>query len=400
MTVLTVSESNTISCRSGAWGAVFAMTLCVSALIASEFMPVSLLTPLASDLHLTEGQAGQAISVSGIFAVLMSLLVARATRGIDRRTVLLAFTLLMIASGTIVAFASNFAVLMAGRALLGICIGGFWSMTTATVMRLVPKESVPRALAVLNGGNALATTVAAPLGSFLGAYVGWRGAFFCVVPLAAVTFVWQLVSMPSMPPQIRAGAANVFTVLRRPQVPYGMLAIMFLFMGQFALFTYLRPFLETVTRVNVSTLSLNLLALGLAGLVGTYLIGAMLKRRLYGVLIAIPLAMAAIAVALIAFGRWPLGTALLLGGWGLVGTPAPVGWGTWLSKTLPRDAEAGGGLMVAVIQLAVTLGATLGGFLFDLSGFRSTFGLSAAMLCASALLAFLASRGRLPRIPA
>jgi predicted MFS family arabinose efflux permease len=90
------------------------MTLCVSALIASEFMPVSLLTPIASDLHLTEGQAGQAISVSGIFAVLTSLLVARATARIDRRIVLLAFTLLMIVSGAIVAIAPNFATLMAG----------------------------------------------------------------------------------------------------------------------------------------------------------------------------------------------------------------------------------------------------------------------------------------------
>src|SRR5258708_28434010 len=156
MTVLSVSESNTISCRSGAWGAVFAMTLCVSALIASEFMPVSLLTPLASDLHLTAGQAGQAISVSGIFAVVMSLLVSRATRGIDRRTVLLALTLLMIASGTIVAFAPNFAVLMAGRALLGICLVCFSSIATATVMRLVSNESGPPAAAVLNGGKSLA----------------------------------------------------------------------------------------------------------------------------------------------------------------------------------------------------------------------------------------------------
>ena len=32
--------------------------------------------------------------------------------------------------------------------------------------------------------------------------------------------------------------------------------------------------------------------------------------------------------------------------WGPVGTPAPVGWGTWLSRTLPADADAGGGLMV------------------------------------------------------
>ena len=55
------------------WSAVGALTLCVSALIASEFLPVSLLTPLAADLHLTEGQAGQAIAVSGAFAVLTSL---------------------------------------------------------------------------------------------------------------------------------------------------------------------------------------------------------------------------------------------------------------------------------------------------------------------------------------
>ena len=169
----------------GGWTAVFALTLCVSTLIASEFMPVSLLTPIASGLAVTEGQAGQAIAVSGIFAVITSLFIASATRGLDRRALLLALTALMIVSGAIVAFAPNYEIFMAGRALLGVVIGGFWSMSTATVMRLVSEDAVPRALALLNGGNALATTIAAPLGSYLGQYIGWRGAFFCVVPLAA-----------------------------------------------------------------------------------------------------------------------------------------------------------------------------------------------------------------------
>src|SRR3954468_7248362 len=165
-----------ISQPKGGWGAVFALTLCVSTLIASEFMPVSLLTPIASGLHLTEGQAGQAIAVSGIFAVLTSLFISSATRGVDRRSLLLSLTGVMIASGLMVAFAPTYAVFMAGRALLGVVIGGFWSMSTATVMRLVPEKDVPRALALLNGGNALATTIAAPLGSFLGQFIGWRGA--------------------------------------------------------------------------------------------------------------------------------------------------------------------------------------------------------------------------------
>src|SRR3712207_9343783 len=105
---------------------------------------------------------------------------------------------------------------MVGRALIGVVIGGFWSMSTAVVMRLVPEDEVPRALALLNGGNALATTIAAPLGSFLGQYIGWRGAFFSVVPLAVLTFGWQFLTLPSMPSSRASGALNVFRVLLRP----------------------------------------------------------------------------------------------------------------------------------------------------------------------------------------
>ena len=376
----------------GGWGSVFALTLCVSTLIASEFMPVSLLTPIASDLRVTDGQAGQAIAISGIFAVLTSLFIASATRGVDRRSLLLWLTGLMIASGAIVAFASSYPVLMLGRALIGVVIGGFWSMSTATVMRLVPEPDVPRALALLNGGNALATTIAAPLGSFLGQYIGWRGAFFCVVPLAVATLVWQFISLPKMPSRERASAAAVFNLLRRPHVPLGMLAVGLFFAGQFALFTYLRPFLETVTGVSVSTLSLILLVIGVAGLAGTYLIGLLLRKSLYGLLVGMPLAMAAIAVGLIALGWSVAAVAVLLALWGLIGTAAPVGWWTWMSKVLPNDAEAGGGLMVAVIQLSITLGASTGGLLFDGLGYRASFGASVVLLGLSALVALVASR--------
>jgi predicted MFS family arabinose efflux permease len=378
--------------RAGSWGAVCALTLCVSTLIASEFMPVSLLTPIAADLHMTEGHAGQAIAVSGLFAVLTSLIISPATRNTDRKLVLLALTGLMIVSGLMVVFAPNTTVFMGGRALVGVVIGGFWSMSAATVMRLVPEAQAPKALGLLNGGNALATTIAAPLGSFMGQYIGWRGAFFLVVPLGALTLAWQYLSLPAMPTEGKPHRGSVFRVLRRPQTPAGFAAMAALFMGQFALFTYLRPFLETVTRVNVSTLSLMLLGLGASGLLGTYLIGLLLRRGLHRLLIGMPLVMAAIALALIGLAASPLAAGLLLAAWGLVSTAAPVAWWTWLSKVLPDDAEAGGGLMVAVIQLAITVGAATGGLLVDASGYPAAFGASAVILCASAGLAFLGSR--------
>jgi predicted MFS family arabinose efflux permease len=338
----------------GGWSAVLALTLCVGTLIASEFMPVSLLTPLASDLRLTEGMAGQAIAVSGLFAVLTSLGIGRVV-GWNRRTVLLGLTGLMAVSGLLVAFAPNAVVFMIGRALIGVVIGGFWSLSAATVMRLVPSDQVPRALAVLNGGNAIATMVAAPLGAFMGQFIGWRGAFFLVVPLALVTFAWQWLCLPTL--QAGPGkAASVIGVLRRPRAKTGMMALALLFAGQFALFTYLRPFLEQVTKLGASPLSLVLLAMGVAGLVGTVLIGHFIRRSLKAVLCIAPLLMAAVALALIVTGSDMWATAALLVAWGLVGTALPVAWWTWLARSLPDDADAGGGLMVAVIQLAITAG--------------------------------------------
>ncbi|WP_105608650.1 MFS transporter [Cronobacter sakazakii] len=372
------------------WSGVLAMTLCAFALVASEFMPVSLLTPVSQDLGISEGLAGQGIAISGALAVLTSLFLSRLAGNLNRKTLLLGLTLLMALSGGVIALAPDYLTYMAGRALIGVAIGGFWSLSTATAIRLVPRHQVPRALAVFNGGNALATVIAAPLGSWLGVVIGWRGAFFCLAPIALFAFIWQWRSLPAMPAQghnARAGGA-----LRQPLVIVGMAACGIFFMGQFALFTYVRPFLETVTRVSVPALSLILLGIGTAGFTGTLLISGALRSGFYRTLIAIPFLMAAIAVALTVVGHSVSLVAALLCGWGLIATAAPVGWWTWVARTLPDNAEAGGGLMVAVVQLSIALGSTLGGFAFDHSGWRSTFFLSAGLLLLAALLTTITSK--------
>ncbi|MGQ5833966.1 MFS transporter [Serratia sp. IR-2025] len=375
------------------WSGVFAMTLCVFALIASEFMPVSLLTPMAQTLRVTEGMAGQGIAISGAFAVVTSLFISVLAGTLNRKTLLLVLTCMMAISGAVIAMAPNYLTYMAGRALIGIVVGGFWSMSAATAMRLVPVHRVPLALAIFNSGNALATVVAAPLGSWLGSVVGWRGVFFCLVPVAIIAFVWQLLSLPSMSVTRQAAASrNVFTLFRRRVVTLGMLGVGIFFMGQFTLFTYIRPFLETVTRVDAATVTLVLLVIGVAGFIGTTLIGRVLKRGFYPTLMAIPVLMAITALALIAFGSQVAIVTALLGLWGLISTAAPVGWWAWVPRTFPQNAEAGGGLMVAMVQLSIALGSTVGGLLFDHHGYQSTFLASAAMLIIATVLIFLTSR--------
>ncbi len=386
------TDAARIDDRPAHWGAVYAMALCSFVLIASEFMPVSLLSPIARTLNLTEGKAGQAIAISGLFAVITSLSLSSVLGKADRRIVLLVLTSLLVISGAIVAFAPTYLVFMAGRALLGIAIGGFWSMSAAIAMRLVPSHAVPKALAVISGGNALATVLAAPLGSFVGSLIGWRGAFFCVVPVAVAAVIWQAVTLPPLPVAERQSARGMFALLRRPAVVFGLLTVAMLFVGQFSLFTYLRPFLEQVTHVSPALLSVMLLILGVSGFIGTVLIGRVLNGGLFITLAVLPALMAAAAVALTVVGTSVVAVGILLAVWGFAGTSAPVAWWTWLARTVPDEAEAGGGLMVAIVQLAITLGATMGGIVFDAAGPRAEFLASAGLLAVAALAAFAIGR--------
>jgi predicted MFS family arabinose efflux permease len=355
------------------WSAVGSMAMCVALLIAAEFMPVSLLTPIASDLHVSVGMAGQAISISGLFAVVTSLYIATFAARYDRRHVLIGLTAVMLLSLILIALAPSFLILMAARAMLGIVIGGFWSLATATVMRLVPEDMVSKALGAVYMGNALATAFAAPIGSYLGGIIGWRGVFWALVPLGSITMLWQWISLPTMRTQAANPVSKLLGLLKRRNVAFAMVAVMLTFAGAFATFTYLRPFLETRTHVTLPELSLLLLGLGSAGFVGTSVASVLAKHHLYPMLGLLPVLLAAVTGWMLLTQHILWSVALAMIAWGTINSAIPVCWSTWLSQGVGDEPESGGGLMVGAIQLSIMSGGALGGYFLDRTSITGTF---------------------------
>lgn len=377
---MTTDTTADVASATSARSAVLSMSLCVAMLIAAEFMPVSLLTPIAYGLGATEGQAGQAIGISGIFAVAASLLITTFAGRIDRKRVLLGMTALMLVSLILIAAAPNFLVLMVARACLGIAIGGFWSLSTAVIMRLVPAGEVPKALAMMFAGQASAVAFAAPIGSYLGEIIGWRGVFWILVPIALINLIWQTLALPSLPAREGLSFGKLVAVARMPHFTRALLAVLATFSGAFSMFTYLRPFLETVTVVGPQTLSLLLLALGCAGFIGTWGGGRLSQRHVMALLRFLPLTMAFVTLALLGFGHVVAAVAVLLGLWGIINTALPISWMAWVTQEVGDQAEAAGGLMVAGIQFAILMGAAIGGLLLDHLGIAATFIGSACLL--------------------
>ncbi len=374
--------SDTIQTRP-AWGAVFSMSLGVFSLVTAEFLPASLLTPLAEGLDISKGAAGQAVTVTALVALLTSLVISVAVRGIDRRWVLMGFSVLLIISNLTVATAPGIVTLLFGRVLMGVALGGFWSLSIATLMRLVPESDIPRAISIMFLGVSAATVFAVPVGSYLGAMIGWRGVFVAATGLAVLALVVQMLTLPPLPARGKARMMILFEVLGRPGIGIGMFAVLLVFAGHFTFFTYIRPFLETVTGVGVDGVTAILFGFGLANFLGTYLVAFVIQRSLRLALILLPLIMAGLALVLTFFGGVAAVDALLIAIWGLVFAGVPVSWSTWITRAMPDQAEAGGGLIVAAINFAIAAGAGLGGGLLEYYGPRGVFLISGLILVAA-----------------
>jgi predicted MFS family arabinose efflux permease len=379
-----------------AWAAVVSLMLGAFSQVTAEFLPASLLTPIATDLGVSVGAAGQVVTATSLVGIVAGLAMAIMTRAMDRRVVLWLLTVVLIVSNLLSATASNLTILLFARVLLGISLSGFWAMATATAMRLVPAEALPRAISLIFSGVSIATVSSAPIGAYLGDLWGWRNVFLLAAVVAAVVLVFQMLTLPRLPPLTSPDVRTLFVLMRRPSVRLVMLAIAVSISGHFAGFTYVRHFLEQVPKLPVTAISLVLLAYGVGGFFGNFAGGALVARSAKVAIVSGSAAIAVLALVLLVFGHSGVVAGTAVGLWGFAFGVLPVGFQTWMVRVASDEAESAGGLLVSAFQVAITVGAVVGGILVDGFGPYGAVGYLAAATLAGAVIVLLSRNGAIP----
>lgn len=365
------APSTTPTVRPAAWLAVVSLGLGIFTLVASEFLPASLLSPIAADLGITEGTAGQLVTATSIIGIVGGPLVVSSLPRLDRRWVMAGLTTLAIASNVLVAIAPSFGLMLAARLLLGISIAGFWAMSLAVTAQLVPADRLGRAMTIVNTGVSLATIAAVPAGAYLGELLGWRAVFLLAAGAGVLTLAAQLTTLPSVPPSGAPGFRALLQTALTPVVAVGVLAIVLIAGGHFMGFTYLRPAFETIDGLTPELLAILLMVYGAAAFIGNLVAGPMADRRLRVLVIAAPMAIG-VGTALLALAGSGLVMAFVtVFVWGVGFGAVPTMVQTWVAHVAPERLESAGGLIVAAFQIAITIGAAVGGLLVDSVGVQA-----------------------------
>ncbi|TDW25679.1 DHA1 family purine ribonucleoside efflux pump-like MFS transporter [Rhizobium azibense] len=374
------------------WFAVLSMAATSFALVSAEFLPAGLLTPMARDLGITEGTAGQVVtataSVGAVTALLSNVLIGR----LNRKAVLVGLSALAIGSNILAALATDFWLLLLGRAGLGIALSGFWALSVAVVARLVGANATGRGMAIVTLGVSLATIAAPSMGALISDWLGWRIAMAMTAGLAALAMLLQALSLPTLPASTSNSLADVFRLTGRRGVQLGMLAILLLMTGHFAGSVYVRPFLEQVTLLETESIALALLGFGIASVIGNVAGGRMADASIRLALGVTAALMAVAALALVLWGAH-IGVAFaLVSLWGFAFGMAPVVLPTNLSRGAPDALEAAGSLMVVSFQVAISIGAVFGGYVVDHYGAVGPLTLTTVLAASTGALALLQPR--------
>ncbi|HEV7714654.1 MAG TPA: MFS transporter [Steroidobacteraceae bacterium] len=370
----------------GSWSALVAIGVGAFALVTTEFLPVGLLPQIARDMRITEGHAGLMVTLSGLLAALAAPLTISLAKNFDRRHVLSLLLAMLALSNLTVAVAPGFAVILIGRILLGITVGGFWAVAGSLGPRLRPGPQAGLATSIILSGVSLGTVAGVPAGALIGALLGWRLAFGASAGITLLVLVALMFLLPRLEPTGTSGLKGMAELLKLRKAQIGLVATVLAFVGQFSAYTYIAPFLLQVTLIDPVTLSAILLGFGIAGFAGNLLGGWAVGHGVRRTLIATAVLLGVSVLMLALVGAQPLWAVPLVLVWGVGFGMLPIVMQSWMFSAAPHQLESVQAMFVSVAQASIGSGALIGGLMTDRFGVNSVLWLGAAAAFGTATL--------------
>ncbi|MEU4570909.1 MFS transporter [Nonomuraea sp. ATR24] len=362
--------------------AVVTIMLGIFAIVTSEILPIGLLSAIGADFGVSDGVAGLTMALPGVVAAVAAPVVTLTTARLDRRAMLCALMALLAVADVLAAAATSYEIMLVSRVLVGVTIGGFWSIGAGLAGRLVPPHAVGAATAVIFSAVPLGSVLGVPAGTFIGDLAGWRTAFVVLAVLALAVLGGLVVLLPPLPADQVTSLRALLDLLRTRAAAIALVATFLIVLAHFGTYTYVTPFLEDVTGLGPAAVSAVLLAYGVAGIAGNFLAGRAARWRVAFVTCGGLIALATLLLPVAGGGA--VAAVGLLVVWGLAYGGVPVCSQASFLAAAPHAPEAATVVFTASFQATFALGAFLGGRVVDASS------VSTVMVCGGVVALLMA----------
>ncbi|NML22608.1 MFS transporter [Pseudoflavitalea sp. G-6-1-2] len=329
--------------------------------LLTEVFPAGLLTQISRDMNVSESMAGQLVSLYAIGSLISAIPLTAATRGWNRRPLLITALGGFLVFNIITAFSTNYILTLGVRFLAGMAGGLIWGMLAGYARRLVVDKLKGRAMAIAMVGAPLALSFGVPAGTYLGSLIGWRNTFIVMAAIALLLILWVLFKVPDFRGQDQQNQISVKKVFLIPGLRSVLAVIAAWIMAHSILYTYIVPFLGQ-SGLD-SKIDLVLLVFGLFALVGIWLAGLFVDKMLRALVLFSLLIFLLAALVLAMAGESSIAVYFAIAVWGYTFGGAATLVQTAAADTAGENADVAQSMVVTVWNLAIAAGGILGGIL-------------------------------------
>lgn len=344
------------------WLPLFGLTFSAFVFNTSEFIPIGLLTDIATDFSITEAHAGLLITIYAWVVAIASLPLMLMVSKVEFRRLLLCVIALFIASHLLSSVSTGYNTLMFSRIGVACSHAIFWSIASPLAVKVAPYGKRSLALGFIVTGTSIAMIVGLPLGRIIGLYVGWRMTFLCIAVIATVIFMFLTLIFPKVPNVNPVSLQKVPNLVKTPALTGVYIMTVITITGHYTGYSYIEPFMGQVAHLGDGIITLTLTIFGVAGILGSIMFSKMYDKH--------PVAFINIAVYGISFflllmhvSSITCGTTLLLCIlWGIAITAFNLVFQAQIIQLAPQATSIAMSIYSGIYNVGIGSGALIGGY--------------------------------------
>lgn len=344
------------------WLPLIGLTFAVFVFNTSEFMPIGLLTDIATDLNISEARAGLLISVYAWVVAIMSLPLMIMVSKMELKRLLLSIIALFVVSHVASAFAEGYYTLMLSRIGVACAHAIFWSIAPPLAVRTVPDGKRALGLSTIATGSSVAMVVGLPLGRVVGLYVGWRMTFLSIAIISALIFIFIAVVFPKLQSRGKFAFKQLPALLHN-RVLVGVFIMSVLFAtAHYTGYSYIEPFLGKVASMSPDLVTLVLIVFGASGMLGSISFSKyyMANRRRFMLVMTLGPALCLLLLQVAAASLLSVVVVCIM--WGAMATAFNIAFQDNTIRFAPENATSiGMSIFSGIFNLGIGSGAYVGG---------------------------------------
>lgn len=366
---------------------IYAMALGAFGIITTEFGVIGVLPNLAQVFHVSLEKAGWLLSAFALTVAVSSPFITALTTNVNRKLLMSMVLAVFVVSNILSAFAPNFTVLMIARVLPAFLHPLFWNISLAAAF----KESGSKAVSIVMSGVSIATVMGVPITTYAAEFFSnWQASFFLASFVSLIAFIGLLLYVPSMPATRKAAGDSQLYVLKSPLLWLNLVSTILMLAGMFSSYGYLAAYMEKITHMNGTQISVMLLLFGGMGVLGNWLTGKALSKNVMLTTRVFFTALIAVQVLAYVFGGLFVPMVILLSLWGAIHTGGFLIGNIRTTRSVPHSAlEFVNSLLTSCYNIGISLGTMLGGLIIARYGVHHVIWMSVGLLAVNLGLSFV-----------